>query len=130
MIDYKAVEHGEMSSLLAQKIGNLPKVKSKQIKSGMSVKVEWVDEKITLNDLIDVLGILDKRSVLFIKLNLLFKELMAEPAFDKMQFKSRLPLKVSMDMGKDFRLSIELKNLLYCTLDDAVFGLEYRTHTQ
>ena len=63
-----------------------------------------MDEKISLGDFIDILGILDKRSIFFIKINQMFKEIMTEPVFSKMGFGNKLPLKMCMDMGKDFRL--------------------------
>ena len=39
MIDYSALEHSEIGALLEQKIGKIPKVKSKQIKSNNNIKI-------------------------------------------------------------------------------------------
>ena len=43
MINYKVLEHSQIEALLSQKVGSLPKVKSKQIKSSLSMKLEWVE---------------------------------------------------------------------------------------
>lgn len=47
---------------------------------------------------------------------------MTESAY-KGKYNNKLPYKMSVDLGSDFSIQAEIKNLTYMTLDDAVFGL-------
>ena len=81
-------------------------------------------------DFIDILEILDRKSVLFVKLVKTLKAVMKGESFEKFKLGQKLPQKIVMDLGADFGLEIEMKNLLYCELNEAVFSLEYRTKTE
>ena len=64
------------------------------------------------------------------KLHTIIKTILEEPAYQGFDFAQKMPLKISMDMGTSFGLDAEVKNLFYMNLDEAVFGLEYRTRTE
>jgi hypothetical protein len=39
------------------------------------------------------------------------------------RFSNKIPVKMNVDLGSEFSLQMEIKNLMYLKLDDAVFGL-------
>ena len=79
-------------------------------------------EKINLKHLSFILSLLDKKSTFSLKIMRLFDVFMNESAY-KGKYNNKLPYKMSVDLGSDFSIQAEIKNLTYMTLDDAVFGL-------
>ena len=71
-----------MKSVLTGKIGNLPKTKSKTIKSNTSFKLDFTyEEKLNFHHILFVLDLLDKKSILFIRLTNIFKKIINENAY-------------------------------------------------
>lgn len=91
---------------MSGKVGKLPKVKSKTLKSNCSFKIEFSEEeRIKLEDFKFILELLDKKSILFIKMMKILEILNEDEHFSN-ELKQLFPSKMNFNLEGEFSLQV------------------------